>query len=245
MMSGRPAGEPIESAAKLRVYLDATIIRAYQDPRGAGPLHGLIRQTVRDEVVLVVSDLTVDELRDAPAEVHEVMDASILPHAERVSITTEALELADQYVESGVVARPRRADARHVAAATVAGADVLASWNRRILNWERIRRHNEVNRMMGYGPIDARDPRALEYGMSDPEPAIELPIIEPGERGFRVMPWLRALRARIYEKTKDMTFAERPRWSEERRSRDPWLSNWWNSMQKPERADELAGGDGR
>ena len=197
MMSGRQAGEPVDSAAKLRVYLDATIIRACQHPRGAGPLHGLIRQAVRDEVVLVVSDLTVDELRDAPSDVHEVMDASILPHAERVSVTTEVHELADKYVEGGVVTRPRRADARHVAAATVAGADVLGSWNRRILNWERIRRYNEVNRLMGYGPIDARDPRALEYGISDPEPAIELPIIEPGESGFRVMPWLRALRARI------------------------------------------------
>ena len=201
MMSGRPAGEPVESAAKLRVYLDATIIRAYQDPRGAGPLRGLIRQAVRDEVVLVVSDLTVDELRDAPAEVHEVMDASILPHAERVLVTAEALELADKYVESGVVTRSRRADARHVAAATVAGADVLGSWNRRILNWERVRWHNEVHRLMGYGSIDARDPRALQYGMSDPEPAVELPIIEPGESGFRVMPWLRALRTRIYEET--------------------------------------------
>ena len=202
MMSGRSAGEPVESAAKLSVYLDATIIRAYQDPRRAGPLHGLIRQAVLDEVVLVVSDLTVAELRDATAEVHDVMNASLLPHAERVSLTAETLDLANQYLERGVVIWPRRADAWHVAAATIAGADVLGSWNRRILNWERIRRQNEVNRLMGYGPIDARDPRALKYGMSHPEPAIELPIIEPGERGFRVMPWLRALRTRICEETK-------------------------------------------
>ena len=195
MMSGGQAGQPTESAARLRVYVDATMIRGSQDPRRAGPLHGLIRQAVRGDVALVVSDLTVDELRDAPADTHEVMDASILPRAERVPLTTEALELVGRYVESGVVTRARYADAWHVAAATVAGADVLASWNRRILNWERIRRYNEVNRLMGYGPIDACDPRAVEYGMSDSEPAIELPIVEPGERGFRVMPWLRAIRA--------------------------------------------------
>ena len=68
---------------------------------------------------------------------------------------------------------------------------------------------------------------------------------ETGEKSFDVMKWLRETRARIYDETKDMTFEERRRWSEERRSRDPWLSNWWNSMQKPERADELAEGDGR
>ncbi len=123
----------------------------------------------------------------------------MLPCAERVSLTTEALELADQYVQSGVVARSRRGESRHVAAATVAGADVIGSWNYRIANWGRIRRYNEVNRIMGYGPIDARDPRSLEYGPSDPEPEIESPVIEPGERGFRVMPWLRAVRARISE----------------------------------------------
>lgn len=201
MMSGHPAGESVKSGAKLGVYLDATVIRAYKDPRRAGPLRGLIRQAGCDEVALVVSDLTVDEVRDATAEVREVLDASVLPHAERVSLTAETLDLADRYVERGVVARSRRAEARHVAAATVAGADVVGSWNRRISNWARIGRYNEVNRLMGYGPIDARDPRALEYGPSDPEPEIESPVIEPGENGFSVMPWLRAVRARISEET--------------------------------------------
>lgn len=231
-MSGRRAGQSTDSAAKLRVYLDATVIRGSQDARRAGPLRGLIRQAVRGEVVLVVSDLTVDELRDAPADAHEVMDASILPRAERVPLTTEVLDLADQYVESGVVTRPRHADARHIAAATVAGADVLASWNRRIVNWERVRRHREVNRMMGYGPIDACDPRAVEYGMSDPEPAIESPVIEPGEKGFIVMPWLRAIRARIYEETKDMTPEERTRWLKKRPT-DPHLAEFVDRLKAP------------
>lgn len=232
MMSGRHAGPPTESAAKLRVYLDATVIRESRDPGRAGPLHGLIRQAVRGEAALIVSDLTVDELRDAPADVHEVMDASILPRAERVPLTTEVLQLAGRYVESGVVTRSRRADAWHVAAATVAGADVLASWNRRIVNWERVRHHSEVNRLMGYGPIDACDPRAVEYGMSDPEPAIELPVVEPGEKGFRVMPWLRAIRACIYEETKDMTREERLRWRRKRPT-DPLLAELLDRMRAP------------
>lgn len=233
MMSGRHAGQPTESAAKLRVYLDATMIRRSRDPQGAGPLHGLIRQAVRGDVALVVSDLTVDELRDAPADAHEVMDASILPYAERVPLTTEVRQLAGRYVESGVVNPSRRAEARHVAAATVAGADVVGSWNRRIVNWHRISRYNEVNRLMGYGPIDACDPRALEYGPSDPEPAIELPIIEPGEKGFRVMPWLRAIRARIYEETKDMTPEERRRWREKRPT-DPRLAALFDRLKAQE-----------
>ena len=240
MMSGRQAGRPIESAARLRVYLDATMILGSQDPQRAGPLHGLIRQAVRGDVALVVSDLTVDELRDAPADVYEVMDASILPRAERVPLTPEALELAGRYVESGVVTRARRADARHVAAATVAGADALVSWNRRILNWERVRRYNEINRLTGYGPIDACDPRALEHGLSDPEPATKSPVVEPGERGFRVMPWLRAIRARIYEETKDMTPEERLRWRKKRPA-NPHVAGLVDRVTAPEAGKRLPG----
>lgn len=65
------------------------------------------------------------------------------------------------------------------------------------------------------------------------------------EESFDVMKWLHETRARIYEETKDMTFEERRLWSEERRSRDPWLSDWWNSLQKPERADEPVEGERR
>ena len=224
MMSEPAVDNRIEGEAELRVYLDATMIRACRDPQRAGPVHGLVRQAVRDEVVLVVSDLTMDELRDAPPEVRDFVDASILPRAERVSLTAEALELADQYVQRGVVSPSRLADARHVAAATVAGVDVLGSWNYRIVNWKRNRRWNVVNRLCGYGPMDSCDPRALEYGMSDPEPEVAMAAIDPGQEGFRVMPWLRAVRAQIYEETKHMTAEERRRSLDEMVRNDPLFS---------------------
>ena len=54
------------------------------------------------------------------------------------------------------------------------------------------------------------------------------------EKSFDAMKWLRETRARIYEETKDMTFEERRRWSEERLSRNPSASDCWNSMRKPQ-----------
>ena len=93
--------------------------------------------------------------------------------------------------------------------------------------------YDEVNRDMGYDLISIRRRNELEHEA------------ETNEKPFDAMKWLRETRTRIYEETKDMTFEERRRWSEERRSRDPWLSDWWNSMRKPDPADEPAQGEGR
>ena len=82
---------------------------------------------------------------------------------EVIAITEEIEELADRYIESGALGGEMRADAQHVAAATFADVDVLASWNfRHLVNLSRIRRYNEVNRRMGYPGVDIRSPLELE-----------------------------------------------------------------------------------
>ena len=54
-------------------------------------------------------------------------------------------------------------DARHVAAATVARADLLLSWNfKHFVNYERIQKFNGVNILRGYTAVDIRSP--LELG---------------------------------------------------------------------------------
>ena len=71
--------------------------------------------------------------------------------------------LANAYIESGALGEGMRADALHIAAATVADVDVLASWNfRHMVNLRRIRQYNEVNRRLGYPPVEIRTPKELE-----------------------------------------------------------------------------------
>ena len=54
-------------------------------------------------------------------------------------------------------------DRRHPWVATVAGVDAVVSWNfRHMVNLSRIQKYGEVNRRMGYGPVDMRSPRELE-----------------------------------------------------------------------------------
>ncbi|MDE0101088.1 MAG: hypothetical protein OXN89_01790 [Bryobacterales bacterium] len=54
-------------------------------------------------------------------------------------------------------------DALHFATATLAGVDVLVSWNsRHMVNLRRIRAINEVNLAMGQPPLEIRTPKELD-----------------------------------------------------------------------------------
>ena len=55
-----------------------------------------------------------------------------------------------------------RADALHIALATVAKVDVLVSWNfRHIVNLTRIHAYNAVNLKKGYPLLEIRTPREV------------------------------------------------------------------------------------
>jgi len=69
------------------------------------------------------------------------------------------MALAQAYIDAGILSSSRMADAIHVAAATVARADLILSWNfRHIVNYDRIRKFNGVNALNGYPPIEIYSP---------------------------------------------------------------------------------------
>ncbi len=60
-------------------------------------------------------------------------------------------ELAEAYLHAGVIPAKKQDDARHVAIATVAGLEIVVSWNHRHMANERKRTlFNAVNRLAGY-----------------------------------------------------------------------------------------------
>ena len=53
-------------------------------------------------------------------------------------------------------------DCRHIALATLARVDVLASWNfKHIVNIQRIHGYNSVNLRLGYPLLEIRSPKDL------------------------------------------------------------------------------------
>lgn len=117
---------------------------------------------VRGDLRLVLSELTLRELAEAPSAVREVLATVPDGHIELVRLTTAADELARTYLSEGILKANMLADAQHIAMATVAGVDVLVSWNfRHVVNLSRIRGYHGVNAKLGYATIEIRSPREV------------------------------------------------------------------------------------
>jgi len=75
-----------------------------------------------------------------------------LPTIELDVLQQQAIdELADQYIEKGIIPAAKRDDAMHVAICTFFEFDILLSWNfRHLSNFNKQTRVNALNEQMGY-----------------------------------------------------------------------------------------------
>lgn len=151
-----------------RGYVDTSVFGGVKDPGFAGPSKRFFERAVAGDFVVLVSLQTVGELRTAPEDVRRVLDDLDRAHVETVDIDADVESLADAYVAAGIVGPRWRGDALHVAAATVAGADLVLSWNfRHIVRFDRVRMFNGINGIRGYRPLDIRSPLEVEHGDAD------------------------------------------------------------------------------
>ncbi|MFA7238243.1 MAG: hypothetical protein WC058_15395 [Phycisphaeraceae bacterium] len=87
---------------------------------------------------------------------------------ENVIIDTEVESLRDAYLQAAILSRRWEDDATHVAAASVAGADAIVSWNfRHIVRLDLMRRYNEVNAQRGYRHLNILTPVEVAYESDD------------------------------------------------------------------------------
>ena len=147
---------------RARIYVDSSVIGGCEDDEFADDSLLLMERFFRGDFVLVASALTVQELAEAPDEVRRHFAAVPEAHIETLGFGVEARELAEAYIAEGVITANMRADAQHIAMATVARVDVLVSWNfKHIVNLQRIRGYNSVNLRRGYPTLEIRAPREV------------------------------------------------------------------------------------
>lgn len=146
----------------LRIYLDTSAVGGCEDVEFREPSLALFARAAEGLVRLVVSDLLLGELAGAPEQVRQHLETLDRSRVIAVAVTAEAEALAACYLAAGVVGPASANDALHVALATVAGADVVASWNfKHIVHLDKVRGFNAVNLVEGYPPIDIRSPLEL------------------------------------------------------------------------------------
>ncbi len=115
--------------------------------------------------IIVLSSLTLAELERAPQAVQEIIKKVPTEFVEYIEFTEESRELAETYLQENVVSEKSRADAQHIATATINHVDVLVSWNfKHIVNLDRIHGYNSVNLKIGYPMLEIRTPtEVLKY----------------------------------------------------------------------------------
>ena len=149
---------------KLHIYIDSSVIGGCEDPEFAENSLALWRHFIRGDFIQVLSEHTLREIQDAPAEVRaRVLE---IPKENQIVLadTPDAYELAEAYLAHGIVGPGSRSDALHVALATIGRVDVMVSWNfKHIVNLNRIRLFNAVNLEQGYGLIEIRTPMEVLY----------------------------------------------------------------------------------
>lgn len=149
---------------KLHIYVDTSVIGGCEDEEFSEVTRQLWSRFRAGECVMIISDLTLQEIEGAPIGVRKHLEDIPADYQIQVRLSNEARELADAYVARGVVGPGSLADALHVAMATVSAVDVLVSWNfKHIVNLGRIRLFNAVNLEQGYGLIEIRTPKEVLY----------------------------------------------------------------------------------
>ena len=149
-------------AMKRRIYTDTSVIGGCLDVEFEGASRQLMDMFTRGEALLVLSDLTLLELQEAPVDVRTVLEEVPEKHREYVELTEEATILAQHYIDTEVIGAAKRVDAQHIAIATINRVEVLVSWNfRHIVNLQRIRGYNSVNLLQGYPLLEIRTPEEV------------------------------------------------------------------------------------
>lgn len=148
---------------KPRIYIDTSVFGGHFDDEFSEhtiPLFNLIRSGA---YVVLYSNVTQDELDNAPENVKELVRSLSVDSTEFLETTSEAIDLATEYITEKVVGKTSFADCLHIALATINRADFLVSWNfKHIVNIERIRGYNSINIKNGYKQLEIRSPREFE-----------------------------------------------------------------------------------
>jgi predicted nucleic acid-binding protein len=153
---------------KKRVYLDTSVIGGCFDEKFSMASLKLMECIHIGMYQAMVSQVTLDELLDAPEQVRAVLDDFGPEDVATIPTNREVDELTDAYLLAKVVTPKFKEDAAHIAHATIGKADVLVSWNfRHIVNLSRIEGFNAVNEKKGYPRIEIRSPEELIYGKEE------------------------------------------------------------------------------
>jgi len=147
---------------KPHIYTDTSVIGGVYDIEFKEWSNKIITEFEKGNKIIVISDLTLRELEEAPDQVKNVLNRIPNKNKEFIELNDEAKKLANKYIADENISNKYIVDAQHIAIATVYKVDVVVSWNfKHIVNLDKIRIYNSINLKHGYHQIEIRSPREV------------------------------------------------------------------------------------
>ncbi|MEW5802284.1 MAG: type II toxin-antitoxin system VapC family toxin [bacterium] len=144
---------------KMKLYLDTSIPSAYFDY--SKPVRQLITQkwfeNDASSFELYISVITIEEIEKLKNfnKRNKIKELIVNHNVKVLEISSEAIELANEYMNAGAIPQSEPEDAYHIAVAAVNTVETLASWNfKHIVSINPIRKIHEVNRKLKYPMIE-------------------------------------------------------------------------------------------
>ena len=147
---------------KQRFYFDTSVFGGVFDTEFEQETLQLFERLKLGGIICVYSNLTENELLNAPENVKLHFNSLPIEHLEFLEVNDDVINLAKLYVNENVVGKTSFDDCLHISLATIHKADILVSWNfKHIVNVYRIRGYNSVNLKNGYAQLEIRSPKEI------------------------------------------------------------------------------------
>jgi len=140
---------------KLKIYLDTSLIshlEANDTPDKMASTLELWKEIKQNKYDVYISDMVVSELFDCQEPKRSTMFRYLaeIDYTELV-LSDETKELADKYINEGIIPMKNKEDAMHIAVASINVCDIIVSWNfKHMVKFKTIRGVNAMNKYMGY-----------------------------------------------------------------------------------------------
>jgi len=142
---------------KLKLYLDTSVINflfADDAPEKQRVTQEFFEDSVsQGKFDIYVSDVVIGEIKNTKDidKRNNLLEVIYKYNLNILSLSEEAIELADEYLKQSVIPEKKVEDARHIAIATVSGCDMLLSWNyKHLANINKEKKIQIINIQQGY-----------------------------------------------------------------------------------------------
>ncbi|MDR1000642.1 MAG: PIN domain-containing protein [Clostridiales bacterium] len=159
---------------KQKIYLDTSVIShldATDTPDRMEDTLRLWRQIQEGKHIVVLSDIVFDELAECLEPKKSYLAAFLQQiQYERTESNNDTVALASKFIDFGILREKSFDDCRHIAAALLAGCDLIVSWNfKHIVNTKTIKGTKVITTMEGFKDVIICSPTMIIEGSLEDE----------------------------------------------------------------------------